>query len=510
MNIGEWSTKRAQLYPHRLFLKQDNFRCTNLEFDRRVNHAAHGLLRLGLRKGDRVALLMVNGSAFLEFFFACAKIGAVLVPLNHQLTAPELVRISANCAPKIFVYSASFSSTVDHLRSSGPSTSIYLPHPEGTRAAADALGGHSAAGDDGQPQVAWETTPEDPLLIMFTSGTSGELKGAVLTHQNFIFGAIHGLHGYNLNRDTVSLVVAPLFHIGALAASATPVIYAGGVLVIKHFDNPTEILNLISKEKINYIFAVPAMFRMLTKSPAWAEADFSHVHFFMSGGAPMPVELIRQYQQEKKISFVQGYGMTETMRITSLDLGDAERKSGSIGKEVFHTQVRIVDDEGRDLPPGAPGEIVVQGPTVFSGYWNHPEASARALRDGWFHTGDVGLRDEEGFLYIVGRKTDLIICSGENIYAAEVEQAIEALPQVAEAAVVGIPDAKRGEVAAAYVVLKKSIPLSAEALCTALKERLAPYKIPKRVIFVASLPKTGSGKVDKQRLLSEGTLPSSV
>ena len=220
----------------------------------------------------------------------------------------------------------------------------------------------------------------------------------------------------------------------------------------------------------------------------------------------MPVPLIHQYQEEKGVRFVQGYGMTETLRIISLDLEDARRKAGSIGKEMFHTLVRIVDDAGAEVPPEAAGEIIVKGPTVFTRYWNNPDATAAALRDGWFHTGDLGKRDAEGFIYIVGRKSDLIICAGENIYAAEVEHAIEAIAQVSEAAVVGIPDATRGEVAAAFVVLKEAGSLTAEDVAAALKGRLAPYKIPKKVTFVESLPKTGSGKIHKSELKQQFNL----
>lgn len=500
MNIGEWSAKRAHLNPDRLFLKQQDLNLTNRQFDQRVNRVAHALLDLQIGKGDRVAVLMVNGSAFLEIFFACAKTGAVLVPLNHQLAAPELRRIIANCTPKILLYSTGFTATIDQLRSIDTSLPCCLPHPEGSQAAAEAFAQSPGPETSDEPTLTREVTLADQVVIMFTSGTTGQLKGAVLTHENFLFGAIHGLLNYGINPGTISLVVAPLFHIGALAASAVPVIYAGGTLILRAFDNPSEVLHLILRERINYIFAVPVMFKMLTKAPAWAEADFSHVHFFMSGGAPMPVELIRRYQEEKAVHFAQGYGMTETQRITALELVDTQRKAGSIGKEVFHTRVRLVDDDGRDVPLAATGEIIVRGPTVFAGYWNDPEATATALRNGWFHTGDLGRRDEEGFLYLVGRKTDLIICSGENIYAAEVEQAIEALPQVAEAAVVGMPDTNRGEVAVACVVLKEAESLGAESLLTALRGRLAPYKIPKRVVFATALPKTGSGKPHKQQI----------
>lgn len=500
MNIGEWSSKRAHLHPDRLFLKQDDLHCTNRQFNERVNRAAGGLLQLSIGRGDRLAVLMINGSSFLELFFACAKIGAIFVPLNHQLAAPELSRILLNCQPKVLIYSKSFSAIIDQLQDVGCPVDHILMHDGGTVAAAEAFACTQRQKSQGEPEFSWGVTLTDPVVIMFTSGTTGSLKGAVLTHENFLFGAVHGLLSYGINHDTVSLIVAPLFHIGALAASAVPVIYAGGTLILRAFDNPSEVLHLIEREKINYIFAVPVMFKMLTKAPTWAAADFSHVHFFMAGGAPMPVQLIRQYQEEKAVRFAQGYGMTETQRITALELDFATKKVGSIGKEVFHTKVRIVDDDGFDVAAGSAGEIIVQGPTVFAGYWNNPEATALALRDGWFHTGDLGQRDEEGFLYLVGRKTDLIISSGENIYAAEVERAIEALAPVAEAAVVGMPDTNRGEVAVAFVVLQKDADLSAEELLAALKERLAAYKIPKRVIFTNTLPRTGSGKVHKQEL----------
>lgn len=500
MNIGEWSTKRARSWPDRLFLKQGDRCCTNREFNERVNRMAHVLLARGIHKGDRVAAVMVNCSAFFEVFLACAKIGAIIVPINHHLTAPELMRTIADCGPRVLFHSPAFAAVVEQVRRQGGEIEHYLPHAGGALAAA---AGHDDPADPRtavEPAVPWDVTLGDPLLIMFTSGTTGTLKGAVLSHENFLFGSVQNLLGYGIDATYQSLVVAPLFHIGALVASAIPVIYAGGTLVIRDFDSPSEIIDLIVREKINYLFAVPVMYQMMSKSPAWEGADFSHVHFFIAGGAPMPVALIRRYQEEKGVRFVQGYGMTETLRITSLDLEDAERKAGSIGKELFHTWVRIVDEAGREAPPETAGEIIVKGPTVFSRYWNNPEATAAVLRDGWFHTGDVGKRDVEGFIYIVGRKNDLIICAGENIYAAEVEQAIEALDPVAEAAVVGVPDPTRGETAAAFVVMKAGGALTAEGLTAALRGRLAPYKIPRQVVFVESLPRTGSGKVHKDEL----------
>jgi fatty-acyl-CoA synthase len=351
-----------------------------------------------------------------------------------------------------------------------------------------------------EPQPSGEVDLDDPLVIMYTSGTTGTLKGAVLTHENILFGAIHSLTSYGLDRRCKSLVIAPLFHVGALAASVTPVIYAGGSLVINDFANPSEVIHLIMNHKITYIFAVPVMFKMMAKAPAWPEADFSHVNFFISGGAPMPVELIHQYQEEKGIDFAQGYGMTETLRVTSLDLADSRVKAGSIGKEVFHTRLRLVDTQGNHVPAGKVGEIIVKGPTIFAGYWHKPEATAQVLRQGWFYTGDLGRRDAEGFIYIEGRKSDVIISSGENIYAVEVEQTIASLDQVVEAAVIGVPDAKRGEVPAAFVVLKTEDAWNAATLTAALQGKIAGYKIPKKVRFLNSLPRNSAGKVLKREL----------
>ncbi|MDA8125204.1 MAG: AMP-binding protein, partial [Deltaproteobacteria bacterium] len=345
-----------------------------------------------------------------------------------------------------------------------------------------------------------EITLADPLFIMYTSGTTGDPKGAILTHENVLFGSINTVVGCGIDRSCKSLVVAPLFHIGALGAAALPVLYAGGSLLLKGFFNASEVIGLIGREKINYMFAVPVMFQLLTQTEEWPAADFSHVHFFISGGAPIPLPVIRKYQEEKGLSFVQGYGMTETFRLTSLDFEDSIRKAGSVGKEVLHVLMRIVDDQDRDVAPGEAGEMIVKGPNVFAGYWNRPAETAEALRGGWFHTGDMGQRDDEGFVSIVGRKVEMIISSGENIYPAEVERVIQALPEVREAAAIGMPDRKKGEVVAAFVMLKEGAKLTEEALLAALKDRIAYFKLPKKVVFVKDFPRNSTGKILKKEL----------
>jgi fatty-acyl-CoA synthase len=500
MNVGEWISKRAATSPAGPFLKEEESRSfTNREFNERVNRMAHALIAWGVGKGERVAVLMTNASEFLEIFFACAKAGAIMVPVNFRLAVPELAYIFRDCAPKVLVYSADFYSRVAEVKASWPGMPRCFRH-----------GG--ADGDDPlladavtsfpitEPLLREEATLADPLFIMYTSGTTGDPKGAVLTHENVLFGSINTVIGCGINRSYKSLVVAPLFHIGALGASALPILYAGGSLILKEFYNASEVLGLICREKINYMFAVPVMFQLLARTEEWEKADFSHIHFFIAGGAPMPLPVIRKYQQEKGILFSQGYGMTETFRLTSLDLEDSIRKAGSVGKEMLHVRLRIVDEQERDVEHGESGEIIVKGPNVFAGYWNKPAETAEAIRGGWFHTGDMGRRDEEGFIYIVGRKVEMIISSGENIYPVEVERVIQALPEVREAAAVGMPDRKKGEVVAVFVLLKEGAQLTEEALLAAIRDRIAYFKLPKKIIFVEEFPRNSVGKILKKEL----------
>jgi fatty-acyl-CoA synthase len=503
MNIGHWISKRARLYPEGPFLRdeENHIVLNNAEFDRRVNQMSHALMDMGLKQGDRLALLMSNSSMFLEIFFACAKSGIIMVPVNFRLAAPELIYILQDSAPMVLIYSSELTPKVDAIKTDCLSVKHYFCHGQKADGPDPDIALFSTRFPQTEPAALSAPGLDDPLFIMYTSGTMGDPKGAALSHGNILFGSINSLLGYGVNNTFKSLVVAPMFHMGALGASVCSIIYAGGSLVLKSFYNASEIIKLIIREKINFMFAVPVMFQLMARSEEWNKSDFSHVRFFISGGAPIPVSVIRKYQEEKGISFAQGYAMTETGRITSLDLEDSITMAGSVGKEVFHTDLRIVDPHGHDVAAGETGEIWVRGPNVFKWYWNKPRETREAMSGEWFHTGDMGRRDEKGFIYIAGRREEIIISSGENIYPAEVERVIQGLPHVKEAAVIAMPEPdKRGEVVAAFVTLQAGRRVSEEEIISGLDGKIASFKIPKRIFFLDDFPRNAAGKILKKDL----------
>ena len=496
MNVGEWITKRASNYPQLPMVQEGERRLNNLEFNAAVNRVANTILETGLVQGDRLAVLMENSIDYLLILFACAKIGTIMVPMNTQLTPEDLGHMIRDCEPKLMVYGPASREAVAEIEEIMPGEVRFMPVGSDNQPV-DSLSARAAGALSDEPVKGRPVETHDPFLLIYLPWYTSAPRGAVLTHDNILFEAIHSLLSYNLDHTYKSLVLAPMYQIGALDASIFAVVYCGGSLLLESFYNPSRILSLIQTEKISYMFAVPVMYQMLTKTPEWPAADFSHVHYFISGGAPMPVEVIRKYQNEKNISFVQGYGMTETGRLTSLDLEDARRKAGSVGKEVFHTQLRIVDDAGQDVPDGELGEIIVRGPNVFQNYWNRPEETRAALKEGWFHTQDLGRRDSEGFIFLEGRKVETIISSGRNFYPVEVERVLSKVRGVAEAVVVGLPDPGKNQVAGAAVVLHPGVVSSKEEILQGLQGKIAGYKIPKTILIVDTLPRLVSGQINR-------------
>ena len=501
--VGYWLTRRTALSRDRTALVYEGRSWTYGELNRDVNRLAHALRSLGVNHGDRVAYLDLNHPNFFLTLFATAKLGAIFVPLNFRLTGPELTFIINDAGIHTLVHDAQFGGVVESIRGdlccrhvirSFADAEAERTVPEGMRAFDDLFA--DQRDDDLDSQVALD----DIAWIMYTSGTTGRPKGAMLTHGNLLWNNIQAWVAYDSSTDDVTLVCAPLFHIGGLNVTTMSAFQKGATVVLLRQYDPVRVLEDITRYRVTSMFGVPAMFQFMTLAPTFADADLSSVRMFVCGGAPVPELLIRLYA-DRGIRFAQGYGLTETAPFaTIVPIEWMDRKVGSAGLPPFFTEVRLVDEEDHEVAVGERGEVVVRGPNVMKGYWNRPEATAEAIRNGWFHTGDVGVRDEDGFFYIVDRKKDMIISGGENIYPAEVEDVLYGHPGIAEVAVIGLPDERWGETVRAVVVCKPGLTLSPEEVIEYAQGRLARYKQPRSVVFTDVLPRNPAGKVLKFEL----------
>lgn len=503
MHAADLLSKRAHLTPNREALLElaTGQRYTYAELNARANRLANFLQgKLGVQKGDRVSILAHNSVAYVDLFYGLAKIGAIFAPLNWRLVARELTYIVNDCQPKVLIGGPDFLDVLDELR---PQVSVdhYVSVEGAPIAGALSYESELAQAADAEPPRP-PLDDEDPYCILYTSGTTGRPKGAIIPHRQILWNAINTVVSWGLTEHDVSPIFTPLFHAGGLFAFLTPLFYLGGRIVLTRTFDVEESLRTIVQERCTVVLGVPTLYQMWLNSPYFAQADFRHVRFFISGGAHCPVPLMEAWRQAKGVVFRQGYGLTEVgANCFSMTDEESRPKSGSVGKPIFHSQMRLVDPEtGQDVPVGQPGELLIAGPHVCSGYWRNPQATASALREGWFHTGDMARRDEDGFFYIVGRYKDMIKSGGENIYAAEVEAIFRQHPAVADAALIGQPDAKWGEVGLMVVMLQPGHTATQEELQAFCQGQLARYKIPKRVIFADSLPYSPYGKVEKARL----------
>jgi fatty-acyl-CoA synthase len=454
----------------------------------RVARLASVLRGVGVRPGDRVAYLGPNHPSLLETLFAAGSVGAVFVPINFRLTAPEIEYVLADSGATMVIHGPTQAEVLGAVGSSVGGRRLDLAEYASLLAGAEPDAGDEPVGFD------------DPGVILYTSGSTGRPKGAVLTHGNLTWNCTNVLVETDLAGDEVTLVVAPLFHAAALGMICLPTLLKGGTVVLHGAFDPGRVLADIRRRRVTLMFGVPTMYQAIAEHPDWAGADLSSVRNLSCGGAPVPLDIIQRYLA-RGLVFVQGYGMTEAAPgVLFLDRAHVTSKAGSAGVPSFFTDVRVVGPDSTPVAPGEKGEVVVSGPNVMPGYWGRPQETADVLRDGWFQSGDVATVDVDGYVYIVDRLKDVIISGGENVYPAEVESALYEHPAVVLCAVIGVPDDRWGEVGRAIVVLRPGQAATEDELRAFLRERLAGYKVPKYVEFVAELPVTGSGKILKGRL----------
>jgi fatty-acyl-CoA synthase len=500
---GNWLAKWARVEPDKTALVDlaHGRSYSYAELNRRADRAACMLAdQWNVGPGDRVALLGENRLEQVEALFAVAKLGAMLVPVNWRLSPDEVAYILADAEPAVLLYGSDMDATAGAL-ADGLWTGPMIAWDDADGYAA---GLERAAAD---PVSTEGITADTPLMLLYTSGTTGRPKGAILTHGTITWNAINTATGWDLRADDVTITHTPFFHTGGWNVLTLPLLHRGGTVVLAPRFDPAHTLRAVADHGVTVLFAVPTMFQMLADEPGFAQADLTTIRFFVSGGAPCPIPLIESFAQ-RGVVFKQGYGLTEVgPNCFVLHERDAIGKAGSVGSGVLHLDTRLVDSDGNEVRRGEVGELQLRGPTVCAGYWKNAAASAAALAgDGWFATGDLFRQDADGYHYVVGRLKEMFISGGENVYPAEVERVLYQVEGVVEAAVIGMPDDKWGEVGHAFVALSRTDGPrpTADELLGFCNRKLARYKIPKKLTLLESLPKGASGKIEKKQLRADG------
>jgi fatty-acyl-CoA synthase len=499
--IGDWAGRRAILTPKNeaFYDNMERQHYTFQDINYRANQLARVLADLDIQKGDRIAAFSKNRFDLIDLFFACGKIGAIMVGLNIRLATPELEYLIEKTNPKLISYDPNLSEPFSELRHSCGNREILV------------MGGESVSGDASIWQLM-EKQSQDPIerpqiefddasLILFTGGTTGLPKGAVLSHRLIFWNSVNTIVSWGLKPDDVQPLLFPLFHTGGWNVLLLPFFHLGASTILMGDFNADETLKIIEQESCSIVIGVPTMFTMIAQSQLFQTTNLDSVRIFISGGAPCPVAIMENYWNRGKL-FKMGYGLTEVgPNNFYLPESEIKRKPSSVGFPVFHCDMKIVDKENKPVKEGNVGELMLRGPHVFSGYWDEPEETGETLEpDGWVHTGDLVMRDDEGFYFIVGRKKDMFISGGENVYPTEIEELLYKHPAVLEAAVIGVPDDFWGEIGKAFVSLKPGMKVTGEELKSFLLDKLAKYKIPKHYEVRDSLPKSAAGKILKREL----------
>ncbi|MCJ7493124.1 MAG: long-chain fatty acid--CoA ligase [Deltaproteobacteria bacterium] len=498
MNIAEILTKTSERLPNKMAFYFDDRGTTYQALQDGSESLALGLKKLGVQKGDRVGVFSPSSLEFVISWFAAVKLGAGVIPVNIMLKARESRYILENAEVSTLIVHHSQMEMIHSLRSAltllknliviGPK-----PLPE-SFLFADLLSEKPSS------PMTLNCAPHDTATMIYTSGTTGYPKGAMITHANFYSNVQGIIKALALDEDMVRVSVTPLFHAMGLTVNMLAVVFLGASAVIQAKLDFEEFLKANEKYKATMISGAPALHYMLVHDPRTKNYDLSLWKVAMSGSAPLPVEVLRKFEEKFKIPMVEAYGLTEVTTAATANPVFGTRKPGSVGLPLPDLEVKIFDDQDHEVPTGEVGEVVIRGSAVMKGYYNNPEATAETLKGGWLHTGDLGKLDEDGYLYILDRKKDMIICSGYNVYPREVEELLHTHPAVMEAAVIGIPDPKRGESPMAFIIPRPGKKVTEEELIQFCKENLAPYKAIKGVKFVAEFPRNPNRKVLKREL----------
>ncbi|WML59351.1 long-chain fatty acid--CoA ligase [Neobacillus sp. PS2-9] len=487
----DWLDNRARLSPNKIAVIDENTNksWTYKELNERAASVASWLEGRGVRQGDRIALLSPNHISCFDLLFACSKIGAIFVPLNWRLSIHEIREIVKDCSPVLIGIHLQFETLSDQFTDIG--SSCFSVGEASYETIASFPMGENFTED------IFET---NPLAMIYTGGTTGKPKGVVLSHQSILWNAMNTIISWSLTGEDVTINYLPMFHTGGLNALSIPILMIGGTVVLGDQFYAPKTIESINHYRCTIILLVPTMYHMLIQTDEFQTTDFPTMKIFLSGAAPCPLQIYDAFQK-KKLAFKEGYGLTEAgPNNFYISPQDAQVKRGSVGKPMVFNSIKLMKVDGQEAGANEVGELCIKGKHAFSYYWNHEQATEETLRNGWVHTGDLAKKDEEGFFYIVGRKKDMIITGGENVYPLEIEHWLAEHPGIDEVAVIGLPDEKWGEMVAAFIILKDSFQLNVEELREYCEVKLGRYKIPKKFILLHELPKTHVGKIDKKKL----------
>jgi long-chain acyl-CoA synthetase len=514
-NIYELLQARASAAPYKLFLfsEADGRKFTYLEFQAAVDRAAAMLSSLGICKGDVVSLLMPNSAEYIIAYFACWKIGALAGPINSLLKEHEIEFVMSNSEAKAILVHSEFQPIIEKLRSKLPHLQAIVNFDDEANPGyarlrrADVSNERVYDSKESAPETRVPRTPEacvpdDDAIIIYTSGTTGKPKGCLLTHGNIIANARQISQWLHFTENDRLLTIMPLFHMNAVSVTTTSALYAGGSTVISPKFSASKFWNVISDYQITSFGSVATMLSMLLNTypdgvPEGLKTN--QLRFAMCGSAPVPAEVMKKFEETFNCPVIEGYGLSESTCRSTFNPPDERRRPGSCGMPIGN-EMKIVDDDDNEVVDGELGEIVLRGENILKGYFKNPEATKKAFRGGWFHTGDIGYRDKDGFFFIVDRKSDMIIRGGENIYPREIDEVLYQHPSVAAAATIGVPDQLYGEEVAAFIVLKEGKQATEEELIAHCQSELADYKCPKSIRIVKGIPKGPTGKLLKREL----------